>query len=100
VPKSRTRGDTDSAAGDADIFDCPSHGVFKVANTLTALPKCEWASIFDWESAKCRKGAYGAGRMAAHFGGRLDGFSKPLSLNQSQTPVRTSAAVFLVIAPR
>jgi hypothetical protein len=25
--------------GDADIFDCPSHGVFKVAGTLTALPK-------------------------------------------------------------
>jgi hypothetical protein len=32
--------------GDADIFDCPSHGAFKVANTLTALPKFEWASIF------------------------------------------------------
>jgi hypothetical protein len=37
--------------GDADIFDCPSHGVFKVAGTLTALPKFKWASIPDWERA-------------------------------------------------
>ena len=37
--------------GDADIFDCPSHGVFKVAGTLIALPKFSWASIPDWERA-------------------------------------------------
>jgi hypothetical protein len=30
--------------GDADIFDWPSHGVFKVAGTLTALPKFKWAA--------------------------------------------------------
>jgi hypothetical protein len=37
--------------GDADIFDCPNHGVFKVAGTLTALPKFTEASVSDWERA-------------------------------------------------
>jgi hypothetical protein len=37
--------------GDADVFECPSHGVFKVAGTLAALPKFKEASIPDWERA-------------------------------------------------
>jgi hypothetical protein len=39
------------STGDADVFDCPSHGVFKVAGTLMALPKLKEASIPDWERA-------------------------------------------------
>ena len=61
--------------GDADIFDCPSHGVFKVAGTLTALPKFKWASIPDWERALRAARAREARRLAADKAGRPYSFA-------------------------
>ena len=37
--------------GDADGYDCPTNGQFKVAGTVMALPEYQEASTADWERA-------------------------------------------------
>jgi hypothetical protein len=37
--------------GDFYVFDCPEHGIFKVAGTVCSVDTCKNASREKWEAA-------------------------------------------------
>jgi NMD protein affecting ribosome stability and mRNA decay len=50
-PICKTKAKPLDKTGDADGFDCPRHGRFKVAGTVWAQPSKTNASVEAWEAA-------------------------------------------------